>query len=104
MTSRRRFLCTVSVSLLAASLAAEAQQAGKVYRIGAPILRSAPPSNIEVLRQALRDLGWIEGQKVDPQQAPEGYARALKIRGPVQILKAQALDDSCGPECVCADS
>jgi len=34
MMNRRRFLSTVSVSLLAAPLAAEAQQAKKVPQIG----------------------------------------------------------------------
>jgi hypothetical protein len=34
VTTRRTFLGTLAGSLLAASLAAEAQQAGTVYRIG----------------------------------------------------------------------
>jgi hypothetical protein len=40
--SRRAFIGTVAGGLLAAPLAAEAQQAGKVYRIG--ILTNALPS------------------------------------------------------------
>ena len=43
---RRTFLALVSGSLLAAPLAAEAQQAGKVFRIG--ILGNVPPTDPEV--------------------------------------------------------
>ena len=59
--NRRRFLRTVTVSLLAAPLAAEAQQAGaKVYRIGwlGDGTRDGREANtLEPLRQGLRDLG-----------------------------------------------
>ena len=61
--NRRRFLRTVTVSLLAAPLAAEAQQAGKVYRIGF-LTGFTPPHLFEAFRQGLRDLGWTEGQNV----------------------------------------
>jgi putative ABC transport system substrate-binding protein len=67
--NRRRFLQTVSVSLLAAPLAAEAQQtARKVYRVG--VLSNAPPTTPEVsrnwsaFRQRLGELGWIEGKNI----------------------------------------
>ena len=63
---RRAFLSTVAGSLLAAPLAAEGQQAGKVYRIG--ILEAIPASqntaNLAALRQGLRDLGYIEGRNL----------------------------------------
>ena len=54
----------VVFSLLAAPLAAEAQQAGRVYRMG--FLRSGPPPEtfIEGFRQGLRELGYIEGQSI----------------------------------------
>jgi len=62
---RRRFLAVIAGGLLAAPLAAEAQQAGKVYRIGYLSTRSSttgmPP---EVFRQGLRELGWIEGRNI----------------------------------------
>ena len=63
---RRRFLQAVSASLLAAPLAAEGQQAGKVYRIGYLDQGSAAGnrSYLEALRQGLRDLGWVEGQNI----------------------------------------
>jgi len=55
------------VVLLAASLAAEAQQAGKVYRIGIVISSSLSTSAhlVEATRQGLRELGWIEGTNIE---------------------------------------
>jgi putative tryptophan/tyrosine transport system substrate-binding protein len=62
---RRTFLAGTGAVLLAAPLAAEAQQAGKVYRIG--FLWDSPvvwPHALESFRKGLRDLGWVEGQNV----------------------------------------
>jgi putative ABC transport system substrate-binding protein len=62
---RRRFLLTSLAGVLAAPFAAEAQQAGKVYRIG--FLWDTPavwPHALEAFRQGLRDLGWVEGQNI----------------------------------------
>ena len=63
MMSRRGFVRTVSVSLLAAPLAAQAQQAGKVYTIGYLGLDSAfAGPNRTAFDRGLREHGWIEGQ------------------------------------------
>src|SRR5207247_10499945 len=63
MMNRRRFLRTVSVSLLAAPLAAQAQQAGKVYNIGYLGLDSSfAGSNRTAFYRGLQEHGWIEGQ------------------------------------------
>ena len=61
---RRAFLSTVGLGLLAAPLAAEAQQAGKVHRIGYLSGGTAVPRYTEAFRQGLRELGWVEGQKI----------------------------------------
>jgi putative ABC transport system substrate-binding protein len=58
---RRAFLAG-SAALLAAPLAAEAQQAGKVSRMGFLGLFAGP--NFDAFRQALRELGWVEGQNL----------------------------------------
>jgi putative ABC transport system substrate-binding protein len=58
---RRAFLAG-SAALLAAPRAAEAQQTGKVPRIG--ILGSSPSPFWEVFRQALRELGYVEGRNI----------------------------------------
>ena len=62
---RRAFVSTVALGLLAAPLAAEAQQAGKVYRIGY-LSSGTSTSNpfVKAFREGLRELGWIEGQNI----------------------------------------
>jgi putative ABC transport system substrate-binding protein len=62
---RRRFISAATLSLLAAPLAVEAQQAAKVYRVG--FLWDGPavfPEAIEAFRQGLRDLGYVEGRNI----------------------------------------
>ena len=63
---RRAFLGTVAGSLLAEPLAAQAQPAGKVYRIGYLSASSgrSNPRILEAFRQGLRELGWVEGQNI----------------------------------------
>jgi hypothetical protein len=61
----RRTFVTALGAVLAAPLAAEAQQAGKVWRIG--ILHVIPPDasrGFEALRQGLRSLGYVDGQNI----------------------------------------
>jgi putative ABC transport system substrate-binding protein len=64
---RRRFLCTMSVSILGAPLAAGAQPAGKVYTLG--ILSPHPAPTPEEIGRGpllvkLSELGWVEGQNL----------------------------------------
>jgi len=66
MISRRVFISMMAGGLLAAPLAAEAQPAGKVWRIGylangARTPDGGPPA---ALRQALLELGYVEGKTV----------------------------------------
>ena len=62
---RRTFIATSAMALLAAPPAAEAQQAGKVYRIGFLFFGSLGPSReLDTFRQGLRELGYIEGQNI----------------------------------------
>ena len=64
MTTRRAFIGTLA-GLLAAPLAAEAQQAAKVPRIGWLVANLAGKSHMtEAFLQGLRDLGYIEGRNV----------------------------------------
>ena len=64
--NRLVFISTLAGGLLAAPLAAQAQQAGKVYRIG--ILEAIPATqnaaNLAALRRGLRDLGYVEGRNL----------------------------------------
>ncbi len=53
------------LGLLAAPLAAEAQQAGKVWRIGYLASDPATTSHLaDSFRQGLRELGWVEGRDI----------------------------------------
>ncbi len=93
MISRRAFLGTVTGGLLAAPLAAEAQQPARVARIGYLEFGSAAPGmpQVEALRQGLRDLGWIEGQNI----AIEDAARVLKVQlHPVPVQDPNELENA----------
>ncbi len=65
----KRTALLLSISVLATVILAivhlvEAQQAGKMPRIGYLHFRAGPIATDEAFRQALRDLGWIEGQNI----------------------------------------
>ena len=61
VTVRRRELTAIGGAALW-PLAARAQKAGKIYRLG--ILTVAPERNWDGLFQALRDLGYVDGQNL----------------------------------------
>jgi putative tryptophan/tyrosine transport system substrate-binding protein len=65
--NRRRFLCGLTLGLLAAPLAAEAQQVGTVRRIA--LISTAPISSLtepwwEAFVASLREQGWVEHQNI----------------------------------------
>src|SRR5215813_14614174 len=62
MIDRRTFLAGTGAVLLAAPLAAEAQQRGKVWRVG--VLSTADGPEWEAFRQGLHALGYVEGQNM----------------------------------------
>jgi len=79
---RRQLLVATLTSLLATPLAARAQPAGKVYRVG--ILGNIPLTDPEGARvwggltQGLRELGYVEGQNLIVQHlSTEGRADRL---------------------------
>jgi len=86
----------LALGLLAGSLPAEAQQAGKVYRIG--YLRSlsgsptASPRQI-VFRQRLRELGYIEGQNlvIEDRSAEGRHERYPEIAAELVRLKLDVI-------------
>jgi putative ABC transport system substrate-binding protein len=57
---RRRFLLTSLAGAVAAPLAAGAQAAGKVWRIG--FLAGTTVPELDAALRGLRELGWTEGQ------------------------------------------
>ena len=61
---RRTFLATMGIGTLAAPLAAEAQQAGKVWRIGYVVAGAEPTSLNMAFIRALPRVGLVEGKNV----------------------------------------
>lgn len=62
---RRRFVTGIVASALPTPLAAQAQRAGKIYRIG--FLWDSPavwPHALEAFRRGMRERGWFEGQNI----------------------------------------
>ena len=62
---RRTFMAMLTGGIVVAPLAAEAQQAAKVARIGhlSPNLAASPHLQ-EAFLQGLRDLGYVEGRNL----------------------------------------
>src|SRR5215831_3481044 len=86
MTTRRTFIGTLTAGLLGAPLAADAQQTGRVPRIGilspsSPSEASRSASDLAVLfaafREGLHDLGYMEGRniRIDSRWAEGNYER-----------------------------
>ena len=62
---RRAFICTLTGGLLAAPLAAKAQQAAESARVGLLSTNQARGLRlIEPFRQGLRDFGYVEGRSI----------------------------------------
>jgi putative ABC transport system substrate-binding protein len=92
---RRTFIGGVASGLLAAPLAARAQQAGKVYRIG--ILEAIPvaqnAANLEALRKGLRELGYVEGRNliIEYRSADGRAERFPDLASELVLLKVDLL-------------
>jgi len=92
----KRIVLILSISILATLISgwvnfAEAQKAGKVYRVGWLRFRSAPPTgrSHNAFRQKLHDLGYVEGQnlviewrsaKGDPERYPDLAAELIRLK------------------------
>jgi len=96
---RRAFLAGTGAVLLAAPLGAEAQKAGKVWRIGwlgiIPLTDPYSAASWEVFRQALQEHGYVEGRNVaferrfsagDNARNPELAAELVRLK--VDVLVA----------------
>ena len=94
---RRAFLGSLVLSVLAVPLAAEAQQAGKVYLIG--FLSPSSPSDsrnplrLGALRQGLRELGYVEGQNIgiESRWAEGKYDRLPDLAAELVRLKVDVI-------------
>ena len=94
---RRTFLTGLG-AFLAAPRAIEAQQAGRVYRVGI-LFQTTDRNFFEVILQSLRELGYIEGQNLAievrsaagrVEQLPELAAELARLRVDVIIAAGTA--------------
>ena len=77
MTNRRLFIGSVASGLVAVSLPMRTWPAQKVYRIG--VLETIPAAqnatNLDALRNGMRDLGYVEGQNlIIEYRSADGHA------------------------------
>jgi putative ABC transport system substrate-binding protein len=92
---RRTFLGALASGLLAAPLAAEAQPAGKVYRIG--VLESTSPAlnaaNLAAFQQELRELGYVERQNyaIEYRSADGRVERFTDLAADLVLLKVDLI-------------
>jgi len=89
--NRRTFLCGLTLGTLAAPLALEAQQPGKIFRIGFldPSTAAGNAVLVDAFRQELSKLGWIEGKNIafeyrfseqKPGRLPELAAELVRLK------------------------
>src|SRR5437762_4573108 len=95
-------LATIAAAcvLFSAPLAVEAQQAGKVYRVGILTNKASDPAEArlwQAFRSGLRERGWIEGQNIliefraaegNTARLPELAAELVRLK--VDLIVARA--------------
>src|SRR5882672_8262103 len=102
---RRAFIGIVGGRMLAAPLAAEAQPVAKIHRLGLLLTGTPPDPNVEAFREALRELGYVEGQnlvidyrwaggRTDPW--PELAAALVGVKVDVIVTQATAATHAAG--------
>src|SRR5262245_10525292 len=102
MMDRRAFITMVGGSILVAPLTAEAQQTGKIPRIG--ILAVGVPttyvSRYEAFRQGLREFGYVEGQSIaiEFRYAEGKYERLYDLAAELVRLNVDAIVVASSPE------
>ena len=92
-------ILALALGLLAAPLAAEAQQTGKVYRIGFLGSPLAGAHLVDALRQGLRERGWVEGQNlvIESRSAEGKLERWPDLAADLIRLKVDVIVSSLSP-------
>jgi putative ABC transport system substrate-binding protein len=96
VTTRREFIGSLTGGLLAASVVVEAQQPGKVYRVGILTNKASDPAEARVwqaFRSGLRERGWIEGQNIlfEFREAEGNFARLPGLAADLVRLKVDLI-------------
>src|SRR5215510_5280269 len=89
---RRAFIASLTGGLLAAPLAAEAQQAAKISRIGY-LATNRTPHFQKAFRQGLRDPGYIEGRNlvIEDRNAEGKFERLPALAAELVALKVDVI-------------
>ena len=96
-------LVTLTLSILATPLAAGAQPAGKVARVGClvvgPHTPERPHSGLEAFRQGLRALGWVEGQNlvIESRVGEDKYEQYVGLAAELVGLNVDVIFASVAP-------
>src|SRR5262245_15655089 len=101
MNKRKLGSFALCAMLFALWLPAEAQQPGKIPRIGylGPFTPSASAALLEAFRQGLRELGYVEGQNISidyrwaegtPDRFPALAAELISLRVDVIVTQSNA--------------
>src|SRR4249920_3540686 len=93
MIDRRRFIRTAGASIALAALAAKAQQAKRLPRIGVLYAGRALEAS-DPLRQGLRELGYVEGSTAviewrswqGPEQLRDAVAELVRLNLDVIVV------------------
>jgi ABC-type uncharacterized transport system substrate-binding protein len=85
----RVVVALLTLALLAAPLAAEAQQSGKVYRVG--WMTTGPLPFIANFREGMRELGYVEGQNVVIEQRYGAPERLTELAEELARFKADLI-------------
>jgi putative ABC transport system substrate-binding protein len=92
---RRAFIGTMAGGLLASPLVAQAQQAGKVYRVGflGNSTAALEANLVGPFREGLRDLGYVEGRNVliEYRWAEGKYERFPALIAELAALKVDVI-------------
>jgi len=97
--NRRAFIASSGAAILVARLAAEAQLAAKIARIGylSPNLATSPHLR-EAFRQGLRDLGYVEGRNlaIEDRDAEGKVERLPALAAELVALKVDVIVPEAG--------
>ena len=100
---RRAFIAMMVGGLLTAPLAAGAQQAAKIFRIGY-LATNPTPHFQEAFRQGLRDLGYVEGRNlvIEDRDAERKFERLPALAAELVALKVDVIVASGTPAALAA--
>jgi len=90
---RRTFLVGTGAVILAAPVAAEAEQQRAMPHIGVLVAESAPHPFTEAFRSGMRELGYVEGRSIaiDWRYADALYTRAVELATELVRLKVDVI-------------